>query len=93
MNINAAEFKTKCLKLIDEVAATHQPLVITKRGKPVAQVIPANAETPPPALFGYMQGTGQIVGDLIDMPKSNWSAEAGDEDDLYPPAPERVDAS
>jgi hypothetical protein len=40
-----------------------------------------------------MQGTGQIVGDLIDMPKDNWSAEAGDEDDLYAPAPERVDAS
>lgn len=36
MNIKAAEFKAKCLRLIDEVAATHEPRVITKRGKPVA---------------------------------------------------------
>ncbi|EQD54939.1 prevent-host-death family protein, partial [mine drainage metagenome] len=59
MNINAAEFKAKCLKLIDEVAATHEPLVITKRGKPVARVVPIEDEAPTPGLFGYMKGTGK----------------------------------
>jgi prevent-host-death family protein len=83
VNINAAEFKAKCLKLIDEVAVTHQPLVITKRGKPVARVVPIEAEAPPPGLFGHMKGTGEIVGDIINAPFGQWSAETGAEDDLY----------
>ncbi|MDR2240190.1 MAG: type II toxin-antitoxin system Phd/YefM family antitoxin [Zoogloeaceae bacterium] len=85
MNINAAEFKAKCLKLIDNVAVTHQPLVITKRGKPVARVVPIEAEAPLPSLFGYMKGTGEIAGDIINVPSEHWSAETGDEDDLYAP--------
>lgn len=93
MNVNAAEFKAKCLKLIDEVAATHQPLVITKRGKPVARIVPIEAETPPPSLFGYMKGTGEIVGDIIDVPSEPWSAETGDEDDLYAPVAPKGGAS
>lgn len=84
MNINAAEFKAKCLKLIDEVAATHQPLVITKRGKPVARIVPIEDDAPPPSLFGHMKGTGEIAGDILNMPPEEpWSAESGDEDDLY----------
>lgn len=85
MNINAAEFKAKCLKLIDEVAATHQPLVITKRGKPVARIVPVEDEPSPPSPFGYMKGTGEIVGDIIDVPSEPWSAETGDENELYVP--------
>jgi prevent-host-death family protein len=86
MNINAAEFKAKCLKLIDDVAVTHQPLVITKRGKPVVRIVPIEAEAPLPSLFGYMKGTGEIVGDIVNVPPERWSAETGDEDDLYAPA-------
>ncbi|THD11568.1 type II toxin-antitoxin system Phd/YefM family antitoxin [Metallibacterium scheffleri] len=84
MNINAAEFKAKCLKLIDEVAATHEPLVITKRGKPVARVVPIEDEQPR-GLFGYMKGTVTIHGDIIDVPHEPWAAETGEEDDLYVP--------
>ena len=85
MNINAAEFKARCLKLIDEVAVTHQPLVITKCGKPVARVVPIEDEVPPPSVFGHMKGTGEIVGNLVDVPSESWSAETGDEDTLYAP--------
>jgi len=38
--IGADEFKAKCLNLLDEVAQSHMPLVITKRGKPVAKLVP-----------------------------------------------------
>ncbi|MDR2012296.1 MAG: type II toxin-antitoxin system Phd/YefM family antitoxin [Rhodanobacter sp.] len=93
MNINAAEFKAKCLKLIDEVAVTHQPLVITKRGKPVARIVPIEPETPPPGLFGYMKGTGEIVGDIVNVPLDRWSAETDDEDDLYAAAAPKGNAS
>ena len=40
MSISATRFKAKCLKLIDEVAATRKPLTITKRGKPLAKLVP-----------------------------------------------------
>ena len=52
MSIPAAVFKAECLKLMDEVARTGQPVVITKHGKPVAQLAPVAAE--PKSLFGYM---------------------------------------
>ena len=38
-SISASEFKAKCLALLDEVAEKGQPLVVTKRGKPVARVL------------------------------------------------------
>ena len=38
--IAASEFKAKCLALLDEVAETKETLVVTKRGKPVVQVVP-----------------------------------------------------
>ncbi len=43
--IPAGEFKAKCLKLMDEVNATGEELVITKRGKPVARLVPIDART------------------------------------------------
>ncbi len=46
MRIAAAEFKAKCLKLIDEVASTHEPLVITKCGKPLVKLVPVEEESP-----------------------------------------------
>ena len=63
MSIPAATFKAECLKLMDEVARTGQPLVITKHGKPVAQLVPMPAEQE--SLFGYMSGTVTIQGDVV----------------------------
>ena len=82
MNINAAEFKAKCLKLIDEVAATRKPLIITKRGRPVASVVPI-VNAAPQKMFGYMKGTGEIIGDIMNVPHQPWAAETGEGDDLY----------
>lgn len=82
MNITAAEFKAKCLKLIDEVAATHKPLIITKRGKPMAKLVPIEEE-PNASRFGYMRGSITIAGDIVNLPPDAWSAETGDEDHLY----------
>lgn len=82
MSINAAQFKAKCLKLIDEVAATREPLIITKRGKPLAKLAPIEDETPA-SLFGYMKGTVQILGDIVNVPHDAWAAETGEEDHLY----------
>lgn len=82
MNINAAEFKAKCLKLIDTVATTHEPLVITKRGKPLVKLVPVEAESTA-SQYGCMKGTVTFIGDILSPIDETWSAESGDEDDLY----------
>ena len=82
MNIDITEFTANCLKLIDEVATTHQRLVINRGGKPLVEVVPIVDETPK-SLFGYMKGTVTIHGDIVAPSGEVWSAESGDEDDLY----------
>ena len=42
--VPAGEFKAKCLALLDEVARTGEILVITKRGKPVARILPPQSD-------------------------------------------------
>jgi prevent-host-death family protein len=81
MQITAAEFKAKCLKLMDEIARTREPIVITKRGKPIARLMPI--EEPPQSQFGYMKGTVTILGDIVSPIDEEWSAITGDEDHLY----------
>jgi prevent-host-death family protein len=81
MNIPAAVFKAQCLKLMEQVEKTRQPVVITKHGRPVAQLAPV----PPAALalFGYMKDTLKIRGDIMAPTGEQWSALSGDEDALY----------
>jgi len=81
MSIPAAVFKAECLKLMDEVARTGQPVVITKHGKPVAQLVPVAAE--PKSLFGYMKNTVTIKGDIVAPSDDSWSAVSGEEDRLF----------
>lgn len=62
--IAAGSFKQHCLRLLDEVAISGEPLVITKRGKPVAQLSPVPVERMGD-WAGAMRGTGEILGDLV----------------------------
>jgi prevent-host-death family protein len=67
--IGASEFKAKCLSLLDEVASTGRPLTITKRGKVVAQLVPAPLEVtghPQDSLFGTVHVTGDIVEPCVN---------------------------
>lgn len=50
--VAAGKFKAECLALLDEVAETGRPLVVTKRGKPVARVVSIE---PPPSLRGTVK--------------------------------------
>jgi prevent-host-death family protein len=84
MDIPAAVFKAECLKLMDEVARTGQPVVITKHGKPVAQLVPIPPQSG--SLFGYMKNTVRIKGDIVAPINEEWSALSGD-DHLFAVAP------
>ena len=57
--LKASEFKVKCLQLMDEVAESGEPLVVTKNGRPVAQLGPVVAR--PRALFGSHEGQIEIL--------------------------------
>ena len=61
--INAAAFKAQCLKLIDEVAESGQPITVTKRGKAKVQIVAVREK--PKKLFGALKGSFKIVGDIV----------------------------
>lgn len=71
-NISASDFKAQCLAILDEISRTGEGIVITKRGKPVARLLPSIPEN------GYPQhrlrGSGHIVDDLIapPVPEDAW---------------------
>jgi antitoxin (DNA-binding transcriptional repressor) of toxin-antitoxin stability system len=65
---------------MDEVARTGRPIVITKHGKPVAQLAPVAAE--PGSLFGYMRNSVQIKGDVVAATGEKWNAMSGAPDRL-----------
>ncbi len=76
--INASEFKAKCLAILDEVVETGQAVTILKRGKPVAQLVPPvprQHRYPQDALFGTVAIHGDIVGPVLEA--DLWDAERG----------------
>ena len=70
--ISAAEFKARCLTLMDDVSSTRETLVITKRGKPVAKLVPADKEKR--AFIGRLKGRIEIVGELDSDPSETWES-------------------
>jgi prevent-host-death family protein len=73
--IPAGEFKARCLALMDEVQRSGAEYVITKRGVPVARLLPANTERRP--LFGSQRGSMTAQGDIVSPLAGAWEALEG----------------
>ena len=58
----AGEFKARCLRVMEDVRKYRSAVVITKKGRPVAKLVPADDAEPD--VFGCMAGTADIVGDV-----------------------------
>jgi prevent-host-death family protein len=72
--VPAQKFKARCLTLVDEVCKTREPVLITKRGKPMAKLVPADDMTRD--FIGRLEGVVRIVGDIespIEPPEA-WGA-------------------
>ena len=73
--INASDFKARCLAILDRVSATGERIVILKRGRPVAELGPANrvAEFYPQL---ELQGRVTVVGDIVGpaVPEGDWES-------------------
>ena len=68
-----SEFKAKCLALLERVRKTRKPLRITRRGRPIADIVPPSVVEDRTSWIGSMQGSGETLGDIISP--------ATDEDD------------
>jgi prevent-host-death family protein len=68
-----SEFKAKCLSLLDQVHKTKKPLLVTRFGKPIAEVVPPSLKAGTKNWIGSMKGTFEILGDIV--------APANDEED------------
>ncbi len=70
----AGEFKTQCLAVMDDVLQTGEPVLITKHGKPVAKLVPADQTADD--VFGFMAGKVKIVGDIVGpiTPLADWES-------------------
>lgn len=70
--IAAGEFKAQCLRIMDQVQQSGEPVLITKHGKPVAKLVPANKTSDD--IFGYMAGKVKIAGDIVApvTPLEDW---------------------
>jgi prevent-host-death family protein len=61
----AGVFKANCLAVMDEVQSKRITVVITKRGKPVAKLVPINTANDKDDIFGFLAGKGKITGDVV----------------------------
>jgi prevent-host-death family protein len=72
--IAAGEFKAKCLQILDEVQQQRKHVIILKRGKPVAKLVPIEERSV--SFIGSMKGTMEIVGDIVAPIDVEWEADA-----------------
>ena len=72
--LSVGEFKTHCLRIMEDVRQRREAVVITKRGVPIAKLVPTDA--PKHEVFGCMAGTAEIIGDIESpvVPSRAWKA-------------------
>jgi len=70
--MRASAFKAQCLKVMNDIQATGEPVIVTKRGKPVVKVVPMQPENDD--IFGFMAGKAKIIGDVESpvVPLKDW---------------------
>ena len=66
MEINIAEFRANCSKILEQIEINHKEVVITKRGKPIARLVHFTKEKEKDPLLGSMEGLVETIGDLTD---------------------------
>jgi prevent-host-death family protein len=70
----AGEFKARCLQVMEQVSSTRTPVVITKRGKPIAKLVPVDESRS--EAFDSLKGKIEILGDIVSpiIPPEDWEA-------------------
>lgn len=68
--IAAGTFKAQCLAIMDQVQARRETVVITKHGKPVAKLVPADEQAD--EIYHFLRGKGEITGDVVAPAITDW---------------------
>jgi prevent-host-death family protein len=76
MLIAAGEFQAKCLQLMNDVEKKQIEFIVTKRGRPVAKLVPYRDKPPARLLFGYLQDLALINGDIVEPTGENWEVDS-----------------
>ena len=73
-----SKFKATCLAALEKVHRTGHPLLVTRRGEPIAQVIPASPPAKASGSFGAMQGKMRTVGNIVEpLEEEDWEVLSG----------------
>lgn len=74
--LETSEFKATCIRVLETVARTAEPVVVTHRGKPIARVQPFREEPARARVLGGLQGTIEIRGDIVHSDvDDDWEAD------------------
>ncbi len=71
--IAISQFKSHCLAIIEKLQINQQPIIITKRNKEIAQVLPINTDKV--QLFGIFKNRAEIKDDILEPIQEKWDAE------------------
>ncbi len=72
-SVPASKAKAHLLELLNSVDRKGESVIITKRGRPVAKLVPIE-QAPPRSIFGWMKGSGTITGDVVGPEPDIWNA-------------------
>lgn len=72
--ISVTSFKANCLELLSRVGKTGEPILITKRGKPTAMLVPPPPEGDEKWTLGKHRHTAKVVGDIVAPLDEPWEA-------------------
>lgn len=71
--IAISKFKASCLAILERVRTTGKPVLVTKRGVPIAQLLPPPLPATKGSAFGCMAGTAKEIEDIIPpLPETDW---------------------
>ena len=74
--VGAAEFKARCLELVEHVREARAEYVVTRHGVPVARLVPMDAEGKPASLIGSMAGSVLQYDDPFEPVPGDWTLDA-----------------
>ena len=74
--VNISTFKATCLALLKKVKQTGEPLLVTLRGEPIAQIMPPDLIREQRSWLGSARETGSIVGDIVEPTGEAWEVES-----------------
>ena len=76
-----SEFKATCLAVLEEVRRTGMPVQVTKRGVPIAEIVPPSPAASGAEWLGALRGSAHFVGDVVApvMEEATWEALATDD--------------